>query len=104
MELEKRWNGTARVLPALEGGGLGGGSGSVARLDVIVPAEGAGASVGGRLSQSGGGGAAGEVWEPRVMRISGHTDRSVHFILYRHSELITYCSPVSTASNSTLRG
>lgn len=88
MELEKRWNGTARVLPALEGGGLGGGSGSMARLDVIVPAEGAGASVGGRLSQSGGGGAAGEVWEPRVMRISGHTD-SVYCLEFDSTRIIT---------------
>jgi hypothetical protein len=77
MDLEKRWNGTARALPALEGGvgsesGHGVGGGNVLRVDDVTAGENPGAGAGGRLSQGGG---AGDIWEPRVMHISGHTDR-----------------------------
>ena len=77
MELEKRWNGIARAVPALEGSvsvgpGVGGGRADVGAVD------GPGAVAGGRLSQSG----TGDAWEPRVMRISGHNDRYFPFILF----------------------
>jgi hypothetical protein len=75
MELEKRWNGSAKAVPVLEGGGV---TGPGVGVDVSAAVVGAGASsgVGGRLSQAGAG--VGDVWEPRVMRISGHTDRYVN--------------------------
>jgi len=43
------------------------------------------------------------VWEPRVMRISGHTDRYVIILSILYNNLNTECrTTVSTALNSTL--
>ena len=80
MELEKRWNGSVKALPALEDvvgndTALAGSGGNAGRVDFGTPVD--SLSTGGRLSQAGG---AGEVWEPRVMHISGHTDRYFHFL------------------------
>jgi hypothetical protein len=74
MELEKRWNGTARLLPGFEGSGnsndIGVGSENGGRVDILDSV-----GVSGRPPHGTG---TGDVWEPRVMRISGHTDRYVH--------------------------
>jgi hypothetical protein len=81
MDLEKRWSGTARAVPALEGTGTGGGGGGGGGVDVgaaTVEGVGVGAGTVGRLSQAGAGAGVGDVWEPRVMRISGHADRYLH--------------------------